>query len=76
MDERRLWVIATLGARDCVDERQGDDPRSSAGVVGKLTDDDLEQIDGKRDKLVALLQARDGDSREKAEEELDRLAAA
>jgi uncharacterized protein YjbJ (UPF0337 family) len=42
---------------------------------GKLTDDDLEQIDGKRDKLVGLLQERYGYSREKAEEELKRLAA-
>ena len=42
---------------------------------GKLTDDDLEQIDGKRDKLVGILQERYGYSREKAEEELKRLAA-
>ena len=42
---------------------------------GKLTDDDLEQIDGNRDELVGLLQERDGYSREKAEEELKRLAA-
>ena len=43
---------------------------------GKLTEDDLEQVDGKRDKLVGLLQERYGYSREKAEEELKRLAAA
>lgn len=42
---------------------------------GTLTDNDLEQIDGRRDKLVAFLQACDGDSREKAEEELERRAA-
>jgi uncharacterized protein YjbJ (UPF0337 family) len=42
---------------------------------GKLTDDDLEQIDGERDKLVVILQERYGYSREKADEELKRLAA-
>ncbi|HEX5314123.1 MAG TPA: CsbD family protein [Gammaproteobacteria bacterium] len=34
---------------------------------GKLTDDDVEQIAGKRDQLVGKLQERYGDSREEAE---------
>ncbi len=38
---------------------------------GKLTDDDVEQIKGKRDKLVGKLQERYGDSREEAEKRLD-----
>src|SRR5262249_25748839 len=38
---------------------------------GKLTDDDLELIAGKRDKLVGLLQERYGKRRDEAESELD-----
>ena len=38
---------------------------------GKLTDDDLSQIDGDRDKLVGRLQERYGYSREKAEQEVN-----
>ena len=38
---------------------------------GKLTDDDLEQIAGKKDKLVGLLQERYGIAREEAEKQLD-----
>ncbi|MGH8161420.1 MAG: CsbD family protein [Gammaproteobacteria bacterium] len=39
---------------------------------GKLTDDDVEQIAGKRDKLLGKLQERYGDSREEAEKRLNR----
>lgn len=42
---------------------------------GQLTDDDLEQVDGKCDKLVGLLQERYGYAREKAEEEINRRVA-
>ena len=42
---------------------------------GKLTDDDLEKIDGKRDKLIGFLQERYGYAREKAEEEINRRVA-
>ena len=38
---------------------------------GKLTDDDMEQIGGKKDKLVGKLQERYGWTRERAEKELD-----
>jgi uncharacterized protein YjbJ (UPF0337 family) len=38
---------------------------------GKLTDDDLEQIGGKRDELVARLQRRYGSKREELEKSLD-----
>ncbi len=38
---------------------------------GKLTDDDLTEIDGKRDKLVGKLQERYGWDHAKAEAELD-----
>jgi uncharacterized protein YjbJ (UPF0337 family) len=34
---------------------------------GQLTDDDLEQIQGRRDRLAGLLQERYGYSREQAE---------
>lgn len=37
---------------------------------GKLTDDDLSQINGDRDKLVGRLQERYGYSREQAEREV------
>jgi uncharacterized protein YjbJ (UPF0337 family) len=37
---------------------------------GKLTDDDLDKIEGDRDKLIGLLQEKYGYSKEKAEEEL------
>lgn len=39
---------------------------------GKLTDDDLERVDGKADQLVGLLQQRYGYTKERAEEELNR----
>jgi uncharacterized protein YjbJ (UPF0337 family) len=38
---------------------------------GDLTDDDLDVIDGHRDKLVGKLQERYGYTREKAEQEVD-----
>ena len=39
---------------------------------GKLTDDDLERVGGKYDRLVGLLQQKYGYTRENAEEEFDR----
>jgi len=36
---------------------------------GKLTDDDLEQIDGKKDQLLGKLQERYGYGKEEAEKE-------
>jgi len=39
---------------------------------GNLTDDDLDKIDGERDKLVGWLQERYGYARERAEAEVDR----
>jgi uncharacterized protein YjbJ (UPF0337 family) len=39
---------------------------------GQLTDDDLDRVGGKRDKLVGLLQEKYGYAKEKAEEEIDR----
>ena len=38
---------------------------------GKLTDDDLEVIEGKKDQLVGRLQERYGYTKEQAEKELD-----
>jgi len=38
---------------------------------GKLTDDDLTAIDGKKDQLVGRLQERYGYGKEQAERELD-----
>jgi uncharacterized protein YjbJ (UPF0337 family) len=38
---------------------------------GKLTDDDLQAIDGKRDRLVGKIQERSGIAREKAEEPIN-----
>ena len=39
---------------------------------GDLTDDDLDRIEGERDKLIGRLQERYGYTREKAEAEVDR----
>lgn len=38
---------------------------------GKLTDDDLTTISGKRDELAGVLQTRYGVAKEQAEKELD-----
>ncbi|AXI53616.1 hypothetical protein SuNHUV7_05930 (plasmid) [Pseudoseohaeicola sp. NH-UV-7] len=38
---------------------------------GELTDDDLQQVDGNRDKLVGKIQERYGKTREQAEREVD-----
>jgi len=43
---------------------------------GKLTNDDLDQINGNAVTLVGRLQERYGYARERAEEELDRFLAA
>lgn len=39
---------------------------------GELTDDDLDKIEGKSDRLVGLLQEKYGYTRQKAEEEINR----
>ncbi len=39
---------------------------------GKLTDDDLDKIEGDKDKLVGIIQERYGYERRRAEEEVDR----
>ena len=41
---------------------------------GRLTDDDLDKIEGKSEQLTGLLQQRYGYAREKAEEEYNRFA--
>lgn len=38
---------------------------------GKLTDDDLEQIGGKKDQLVGRIQERYGEQRDKIEKDVD-----
>jgi len=43
---------------------------------GKLTDDDLEQIRGKRDILIGKLQERYGIAKEQAQQEADEWFAA
>jgi uncharacterized protein YjbJ (UPF0337 family) len=40
---------------------------------GELTDDELDQIDGRRDQLVGKLQEKYGYSRDRAEQELNRF---
>ena len=41
---------------------------------GKLTDDDLEQIAGQRDKLVGKIQERYGIAKEEANKQIDEWA--
>lgn len=43
---------------------------------GKLTDDELDQVQGNAEKLIGMLQAKYGYSREQAEQEIDRRLAA
>lgn len=38
---------------------------------GKLTDDDLDQVEGNRDELIGRIQARYGKSKEEAEREIE-----
>lgn len=38
---------------------------------GKLTDDDLKQVEGRKDKLVGKIQERYGSTREEAEKQAD-----
>lgn len=38
---------------------------------GRLTDDDLDKIEGRRDQLVGLLQKKYGYAKEKAQDEYD-----
>lgn len=40
---------------------------------GKLTDDDLEQAKGQRDKLVGKIRERYGDTKERVSQRLDEL---
>jgi uncharacterized protein YjbJ (UPF0337 family) len=42
---------------------------------GQLTDDDLDQAAGKRDQVLGSLQKRYGYERDRAERELDNMAA-
>jgi len=42
---------------------------------GKLTDDDLDVIEGKRDKLVGKIQEKYGVAREAAEKQIDEYRA-
>lgn len=43
---------------------------------GKLTDDELDQIEGRRDQLVGLLQKKYGYSRDEAEDQYDDFVTA
>jgi uncharacterized protein YjbJ (UPF0337 family) len=43
---------------------------------GKLTDDDLQQVGGKRDQLIGRIQERYGITREEAHKQLDEFLAA
>lgn len=42
---------------------------------GKLTDDDLDQVQGQAEKLVGLVQERYGYNRDQAEREVDSFVA-
>ena len=43
--------------------------RGSQREVGQLTDDDLTQVEGNKEKLLALLQQKYGYAKDKAEKE-------
>ena len=42
---------------------------------GKLTDDDLTQLEGSKDRLVGMIQQRYGIARDKAEQQLEDFLA-
>jgi uncharacterized protein YjbJ (UPF0337 family) len=42
---------------------------------GKLTDDELDQVDGNAEKLVGLVQERYGYAKQRAQEEVDSFLA-
>ena len=42
---------------------------------GELTDDELDQLEGKKDQLAGFIQKRTGESKEQVQKELDRWAA-
>lgn len=42
---------------------------------GKLTDDDLDRVEGQRDQLVGRVQERYGHAKAEAEKEVDRFLA-
>ena len=42
---------------------------------GKLTDDELDQVDGNAEKLVGLVQERYGYAKQRAEQEVDSFLA-
>lgn len=41
---------------------------------GKLTDDDLDKVNGEYDKFIGLLQEKYGYTRQQAEEEFEKVA--
>lgn len=41
--------------------------------LGRLTDDDLQQTEGKREALLAKIQSRYGDTKEAAQQRLEEL---
>ena len=48
---------------------------SAKAQWGKLTDDELDQVDGQAEKLVGLVQERYGYARQRAEQEVDSFFA-
>ena len=47
------------------------DQRKDQGEVGQLTDDDLTQINGKRDQLEGKIQERYGLAKDRARKDID-----
>ena len=48
---------------------------SARAQWGKLTDDELDQVDGNAEKLVGLVQERYGYAKQRAEQEVDSFLA-
>ena len=48
---------------------------SAKAQWGKLTDDELDQVDGNAEKLVGLVQERYGYAKQRAEQEVDSFLA-
>ena len=65
-----IWLCATSQVRN---KGIPASPGRVKEAWGDLTDDELDMIDGRRDRLVGKIQERYGYSRMEAEQEVDRF---
>ena len=73
--ENKTWMLLNLKEKYMNKETFQGQWKILKGQVkekwGKLTDDEITRVDGKREQLVGLLEKKYGYAKERAEEELD-----